>query len=412
MGARTERSATLVPMALHRHVLASCAAFLALALVAAACGGDGAVESSASESPPSTEAAAPAETSAPPTEPMPTTVPTAEPVPTTEPATTIEWVQHETDDDCVCADGSEFVYFTRTNPASDKVMLYFQGGGACFTEQMCSFGEDGTYTVTADADDNPTDAGGIFDFDNPANPIADYSVVFVPYCTGDVHLGDATTDYSDTLTVEHNGFPNAMHGLDEVVTNFGDASEVFVTGSSAGGVPAPLFAGLVADAMPDARVAALADASGGYPSNGATNEVIGNLWGTGNNVPDWSSTAGVTAVEFGIPDLFHLAGNHNPDIRFARYDNAWDDVQVSFSAFANVGEEGLPAVLAQNEELVEGKGVNLPVYIAPGTDHTILLRPEMYELVVEGTPFVDWLTAFERGDDPGDVRCVDCERPA
>ena len=349
-------------------------------------------------------------------ETAPTTAAPATTVAATSPPTTAAapvetgWVTQQAGEGCVCADGSDYVYFTRTVPDSTKVLLYFQGGGACFNEQMCSF-TDGTYTVTADAEDSPENGGGIFDLENPANPFADYSMVFMPYCTGDVHLGDATTPYSEDLTVEHNGFPNAMHGLDWITANHADATEVFVTGSSAGGVPAPLFGALVADALPDAEVAALADASGGYPSNPAVNGVIGGLWATDAAIPDWPELEGLDSADFGIPDLLHLAGNHNPDLRLARYDNAWDGVQVSFSAFAGVGEAGLPAVLEQNEQLVEGKGVNLPVYIAPGTNHTILGGNGVYDLEVEGVAFIDWLTAFVNGDDPGDVRCVDCEAP-
>ena len=36
---------------------------------------------------------------------------------------------------------------------------------------------------------------GIFNLDNPANPFADYTVVFAPYCSGDVHIGASDTVY-------------------------------------------------------------------------------------------------------------------------------------------------------------------------------------------------------------------------
>ncbi len=316
-----------------------------------------------------------------------------------------EWEVHGTGPDCLCADGSDFVFFSR-EASPDKVLLYYQGGGACFTEDMCSF-EDGTYKPTTGAEDTPSDGTGIFDFERPDNPFADHSVIFVPYCTGDVHIGDATTSYGD-LTVEHNGFVNASHGLDFLVETYPDAAEVFVTGSSAGGVPAPLFGALAADALPDASVAVLADASGGYPSNPPTNAAIGGLWGTAANIPDWPELDGLAAEDWGIPDLFLYAGTHAPEVRMARYDNAFDEVQREFSAMAGVGEAGLPAVLEQNEALVEDGGVDLSVYIAPGDDHTILGDDQLYDLEVEGVGFLDWLAGFAAGADPGDVRCVEC----
>jgi hypothetical protein len=309
----------------------------------------------------------------------------------------------------MCADGSEFwIHSREADP--DKVMLYFQGGGACFTEAMCSF-TDGTYKVTTGDDDHPgDDATGIFDYDNPDNPLADWTVVFVPYCSGDVHLGDNTATYGD-LIVEHKGFVNAMFGLDFVVDNYGDASHLLVTGSSAGGVPSPLFGGLASDRMPDTDIAVLADASGGYASNPVQNNFIGSIWGTSNHVPDWDSLDGVDPAEYGIPDLFRFAGQHDPSIRMARFDNAFDATQVSFSAMAGL-DGGLLAVLDVNEANVEAAGVNLDVYVAPGDQHTILLRPDVYELEVEGVRFLDWLTELVDGGTPGDVHCTECEAAA
>jgi hypothetical protein len=359
-------------------------ALLALVLVAAACGDDSSDSSAAADG--GEQAAA------------------------EEADTGSEWVQEEVDEDCVCADGSEFTYWSRTADP-DKVVLYYQGGGACFTEEMCSF-TDGTYTPTADGEDDPSAADGIFDFSNPDNPFADWSFVFIPYCTGDVHIGNTTQEYSEDLTVEHNGFNNASKGLDHVVENFGDAEEVVVTGSSAGGVPAPLFGALVADELPDAEVSVLSDASGGYPSNPAVNAAIGGLWGTYSVVPDWPVNEGLAEEDWGIPTIFVQAGNHNPDIRFAKYDNAFDEVQEDFSAMAGIGGDRLVEFIDSVSADIEAAGVPLSTYVAPGTDHTILGSPAFYTLEVDGVSFLDWFTRYVNGEDVEDVHCVDCGGPA
>ena len=321
-----------------------------------------------------------------------------------------EWVMHEGGEDCMCADGSEYAYWSRTDDP-EKVVLYFQGGGACFSEELCRF-DSGVYDVTVGEDDHPSRFEGIFDFDDPDNPFQGWSMVFVPYCTGDVHLGDATAEYAADLTVEHNGQPNARTAFDFMVEEYPDAARVFVTGSSAGGVPAPLYGGLAADAYPDAEVTVLADASGGYPSNPAVNAAIGQLWGVGASVPDWPVVEGTPPEEFGIPDIFAFAGKHAPRITMARYDNAYDEVQRVFVDLAGIGDGGLPELLAANERLVEDAGVDLSVYVAPGDDHTILGRADLDELSVDGTPFIDWLRTLVDGEAPGDVRCTDCGEPA
>ena len=109
------------------------------------------------------------------------------------------------------------------------------------------------------------DEPGIFDLDDPRNPFADWSMVYVPYCTGDLHLGTVTTPYSPTLTVQHKGFVNGTAALDALASTFPDATEIVVAGESAGAAPAPLYAGLAADRLPDASVTVLADGAGSYP---------------------------------------------------------------------------------------------------------------------------------------------------
>ena len=116
------------------------------------------------------------------------------------------WEQVVPGGDCQCSDGSEFSFWVReANPK--KVVVYLQGGGACWSAKTCAPGGD-LYDTSIGSDDAPTGQGGIFDFADKRNPFADYSVVYVPYCTGDVHIGNATTEYAPGLTVHHKGYVN------------------------------------------------------------------------------------------------------------------------------------------------------------------------------------------------------------
>ena len=217
------------------------------------------------------------------------------------------------------------------------------------------------------------------------------------YCTGDVHLGDRTYDYGDGVVVNHNGFVNANTALATAVERFGGASEVVVAGSSAGSASAALYGGLAADLFGDASVAVVADASGAYPSDPGINAYIGGLWGTTRVVPDWPVNEGVTAAEYGLPELFIRAGAHAPRVRFARFDNAFDGVQEFFAGLAGFDPSNMDQLMYQNEALIEAAGVNQASYMAPGRDHTILYRDILYTLEVEGVAFLDWLTAFLGG---------------
>ncbi|MCU0268344.1 MAG: pectinacetylesterase family protein [Acidimicrobiales bacterium] len=328
-------------------------------------------------------------------------------------ATPAAWEEHVPGGDCQCADGSEYRFYSRAGDP-EKVMLYFQGGGACFSADTCRF-DSGTYisaiTLSFEGGDG-IDASGIFDFADESNPFRDWTIVFVPYCTGDVHIGDNVHTYGEDLTVNHKGFVNASSALDHLVATYPDATEVLVTGSSAGGVPSPLFGGLVADELPDARVSVLADASGAYPDNPPVNLAIGGFWGTFENVPDWPESAGLAPEDYSIPGLFVQTGLHNPAVRLARYDNAYDEVQQSFTALSGLSTDDLLTLIETNEANIEAAGVPVASYIAPGDDHTILLSDAVYTLEVGGVPFLDWLTRFQAGEDVADVRCTDCAAPA
>jgi hypothetical protein len=279
-----------------------------------------------------------------------------------------------------------------------KVVVFLQGGGACFSAETCA-PESGLYRFEVAEGPHPE---GMFDFADRRNPFADHSVVYVPYCTGDVHLGDVTEEYADGLTVQHKGYVNGTAALDYVADSFPDATDVVVVGESAGSVAAPLYGGLVADRLPDAAVTVLADGSGSYPDDPAINDLLSG-WGAGGVVPDWFDPADLSP-----PGLFVQSGRHDPDIVFARHDYAYDENQTSWYPYLGLPTGDLRERIDGNEGRIEGAGVDLRSYIAPGTEHTVLGDAELYTEEVDGQRLVDWVTRLI-GDEPvDDVHCAEC----
>src|SRR5262249_42892316 len=87
--------------------------------------------------------------------------------------------------------------------------------------------------------------GSIFDRNEPKNPFKDWNVVFVPYCTGDVHAGDHVSTYSDTnggntKMWHHKGHANILAYLKRLAPPFPNMKKVVVSGSSAGGFGASM----------------------------------------------------------------------------------------------------------------------------------------------------------------------------
>ena len=305
--------------------------------------------------------------------------------------------------DCQCANGSQFSFWVR-EASHDSVLVYLQDGGACFAAETCAPDSD-AYNTTVD--EGPTGAGGIFDFADERNPFADYSMVYVPYCTGDVHLGNTTTEYAAGLTVHHKGYVNGTAALDYVAANAPGATDVVVVGESAGSVAAPLYAGLVSDRLPDARITVLADGSGSYPDVPRLGAIMA-AWGFGTNAPPWLASASSTAEQWSFPRLFIQSGQHDPEIVFARHDYAYDETQQRRSAMAGIPPDDLLSRIDANEALIEAAGVNLLSYVAPGNEHTALTDGIFYTEEVNGQPLVDWVTRLVDGERVEDVHCTDC----
>ena len=345
-------------------------------------------------------------TSAPPVSAADTTAATTIPATTTV-SPRAGWEEVTAPSECVCADGSPYSYWThRGDP--NKVVFFLEGGGACFDATTCAF-DSGSYKTHVGSEDNPKNfSAGVFDFTDARNPLADYSFVFAPYCTGDVHIGNASHQYSPTLTVQHKGSIDASTALKTLATEFPDAAQVVVTGESAGSVPTPLYAGLAHDLLPNAAITVLADGSGAYPDVPAINGVIGQVWGTESAIPPWPENAGMTAATWSFPGLFVQAFKHDPDIIFGRHDYAFDRVQTFFAGLAGIAANDLVTLIDNNETQIEAAGVDLRSYIAPGNSHTVLGSPTFYTETVEGVPLVDWVSDLIRRQPDPDVHCTTC----
>jgi hypothetical protein len=303
----------------------------------------------------------------------------------------------------MCADGAPWAYFVReANPT--KVVFFLDGGGACFSAETCAPG-GGQFKEAIGYENGFSEANGVFDLDNPENPLADYSMVFVPYCTGDVHAGNTTKDYGQGVVVEHKGFVNGSTALNALVDMFPDVEELVVAGVSAGSFPSAIYAGLAAELLPDAGIKVIADGSGAIPD---AMGLVSSNWDILGAVPDWPEFDGATYDMVTPSWTFEIAAARNPSIAFARHDYAFDSVLAGYAALAGVPADDLVTVMKTNEQRVEATGATVATWIAPGSDHTILQKPNLYTQTLDDTRFIDWLKAFLAGESPQDVICTEC----
>ncbi|MDR7128332.1 hypothetical protein J2X69_000660 [Algoriphagus sp. 4150] len=167
----------------------------------------------------------------------------------------------------LCSDGSDYFIFVRKGK-SNNTIIHFSGGGACWDDATCS----APITITAallhgDEKDlkvfyypkvlNFFDRflkGGILNKENENNPFKDWNIVFIPYCTGDFHVGNATNTYTvdgKSTEVHHNGRNNTLTALEWTFANFKSPEKILISGESAGGFASAYWAPYVAEHYTD-----------------------------------------------------------------------------------------------------------------------------------------------------------------
>jgi len=318
--------------------------------------------------------------------------------------------------DGVCSTGTPYQFYAKPSMNSNDVLVYFNGGGACWFGEACDpNSQPNVHSLFAEMEiNNPTNMKGIFEFDNPENPFIDHSVVVVPYCNGDVHLGAGQKDYTYengvgddvNVTVFHNGFSNSQSVLDWVYRNFPSPSRVVVSGSSAGAIGGSFYAGLVSEHYSTIPVTLIADAAGGYASPFTYRTF--EAWNVASVLPDWPEYNGETNQSLSFQDFYIASANHNENLTIAQFNTAEDLVQYNFSLLIGdkVGSFSLPQRIFTNYLEIESNTMDFFHYTAGGRAHTILGTPEFYQYSVEGVRFVDWVSDLISGKPVKDVSCV------
>ncbi len=171
--------------------------------------------------------------------------------------------------DTVCRDGSTTGFGVRLLPDAKGVMIYLQGGGACYDAQSCA--ENAGAPI---AGENFSEAKfnawvqqlgdqGIFNTTHPSNPVARWNHVYIPYCTGDLHGGVRENAAVDGVNGRQQfvGHRNLQNDLKLLAPFFRTAQDVALVGASAGGAGVLLNYPQVVNAFDGRSVAALVDSA-------------------------------------------------------------------------------------------------------------------------------------------------------
>ena len=349
----------------------------------------------------------------------------------------------------------EFKFFSRTGSANNLV-IYFQGGGACWHDNNCNTFP--TYSTAIQYFENETmldkisnnnslaqaaEIGGIFDFTKSDNPFKDWDFVYIPYCTGDLHWGANDSAYASG-TIRHRGHVNFQVVLEWLKAHYTTVPDkIFVTGISAGSYGAIFNFPFIKQAFPSSEFFMLGDAGVGVVSDDFKSSGLAN-WNiqlpTSTRVGDSAftyfdskdpTTMELTEFYTAIADYYNTGSE---TVNFAHYTTAWDNNQTYFykvtlditadssSDWDNYedvwcewnekAENNLQAIEASTDAV----NANFEYFLAPGDVHTILMSIYFYTETSDGTALLDWVKSMLGDGNVFDtVSCKNsdsCEKPS
>ena len=171
--------------------------------------------------------------------------------------------------DNFCRDGSKTGFGARLLPGAKAVMIYLQGGGACYDGQSCRENERagiaGKNFSRQKFDNWVSTLGdqGVFNTGHAKNPVSRWNHIYVPYCTGDLHSGNKmNARVAGVSETQHFvGNRNLRNILRVIGPYFRNAEDVALVGASAGGVGVLFNYPQVVEAFNGRSVAALVDSA-------------------------------------------------------------------------------------------------------------------------------------------------------
>lgn len=310
----------------------------------------------------------------------------------------------------ICMNGETAGFGVSLNPDSKNVMIYLEGGGACFND-LCDFSAFSIPFIP------PPD--GIFNRNNPGNPVKDWSMVYVPYCTGDIHGGDKDTELGGKLRYFH-GYRNIGKYLEQWVPTFADAENVLLTGISAGGFGAGLNAARVADAFgPNHQMIVIDDS--GPPLSSAViapclQQTFRSVWGLDQTIIAECGADCPNKDDFASGTLDHVLKAY-PNVRFGLFSNTADLVIRTFMGFgwgngkhnkcdgvatsvpADVYEDGLLALRSAHASRASTYYIGQShIGYNFGQNHTVLRSPSFWTTIIDGVQVSDWVGDVINGD--------------
>lgn len=315
-------------------------------------------------------------------------------------------------DGAQCRDGSPTGLGIRVQEGATRLAIYLEGGGACFNTITCTqnlgfFGETEFNTFRTSRGDV-----GLFNTANADNPVGGWNMVYVPYCTGDVHMGDAPgTEIPFFGPQQFVGHRNMERYMETLASLFDDQENVLLTGSSAGGFGALFNFDLVAETfgpiVGTENLVLLNDSGPIFADDDALapslQQDIRDLWNLEDTLPA-DLPRRVSEDGDGLEDIYAYLSEQYPEARYGLFSYRHDEVIRFFFSFVDYDGNNLPPPI--DAAIFEGALFDLRTvlpedwrtYYAPGDDHGVLFRDDrFFSQTIDGQSVSMWLSGLLGG---------------
>lgn len=301
-----------------------------------------------------------------------------------------------------CRDSTETGFGIRRSAGSDELLIVLQAGGACFNAETCASNRsdfDVSDFVNFVASEGRE---GIYNV-RPDNPFRDWNVVFVPHCTGDLHVGDSTDVAVEGVEglqqfVGHRNMRAMLARIENVARN---ATQVVLTGA---GFAATGSYGLVAERLAPAPVHLIADAGPLPPDDDVlTPELqtrMRGLWNLDTMIPAGCLECSKPNGD-GLDNLLLYYTANNPERAFGLISYRSDRTNRGFFGYDNPNctsnqsmchvpardfQDGLRNIRALLEPYPNGG-----TYYIPGNGHTSLDKNDFFNVSVDSVALTQWM---------------------
>lgn len=312
------------------------------------------------------------------------------------------------------SDGSEYALFVRRGE-SKNLLIQFSGGGACWDDKTAAMPITPASVISGYTRELkafyfksltrlfPAGLAGITKRRDPENAFREWNVVFIPYSTGDLHVGNTTNTYThkgESFEVHHNGRNNCLASLEWVYANFKDVEKVMVAGESSGAWASALYAPEIADQYSDRKLYCLSDCAGLVSNRWP--EILDTVWKA-----DSAKTLGFEIRTDILEDsLLRRTDSQQRNIKYLQSNTMYDDTLTRFGAAVN----DLPIDTTQfiddwaadtkrSMKRLSEAGIDYNYFLTDWghntrrhtTQHTLTTNEFYHKCTADGISFSEWL---------------------